>query len=115
MREDHDHHYEVMLKMGDNKSIYKREAYTLLSLLGDFGGFADALTLLIGLLSSFYSARMFTTAIAAELPYSNPGNKRNQISSKHQNTQNLKGKVERNLALSEADLNVLKEAIKTTK
>ena len=59
--------------MGDNKSIYKREAYTILSLLGDFGGFADALVLLIGLITSFYSARMFTAAIASELPYNRHG------------------------------------------
>ena len=62
----------IALRMGDNKSIYKREAYTVLSLLGDFGGFADALLLIIGLFASFYSAKMFTAAIAAELPYSHP-------------------------------------------
>ena len=65
----------ILLKMGDNKSIYKREAYTILSLLGDFGGFADALALLIGLFASFYSARMYTAAIASELPYSRKGKK----------------------------------------
>ena len=64
---------EIMIEMGDNKSIYKREAYTVLSLLGDFGGFVDALALLIGLFTSFYSARMFTAAIASELPYSHNG------------------------------------------
>ena len=45
--------------MGNNKSIFKREAYTVLSLLGDFGGFTDALVLIIGLFTSFYSSRMF--------------------------------------------------------
>ena len=64
---DHFHHY--YFKMGDNKSIYKREAYTILSLLGDFGGFTDALALIIGLFVSFYSSKMFTAAIARELPY----------------------------------------------
>ena len=63
----------MVLVMGENKSIYKREAYTILSLLGDFGGFADALALLIGLFASFYSARMYTAAIASELPYSRKG------------------------------------------
>ena len=52
--------------MGDNKSIYKRQAYTILSLLGDFGGFTDALVLLVGIFASTYSARMFSAAIASE-------------------------------------------------
>lgn len=54
--------------MGNNKSLYKREAYTLLSLLGDFGGFTDALSLILGTLTSIYSAKMYQAAIASELP-----------------------------------------------
>ena len=50
--------------MGNNKSVFKREAYTILSLLGDFGGFADALALLIGLNAFHYSAKMYTAAIS---------------------------------------------------
>ena len=65
--------------MGDNKSIYKREAYTILSLLGDFGGFTDALALIIGLFVSFYSAKMFTAAIAQELPYSDRSKQSEQL------------------------------------
>ena len=56
--------------MGDNKAVYKREAYTALSLLGDFGGFTDALALIFGLFASLYSAKMFNAAIAEEIPYS---------------------------------------------
>ena len=55
--------------MGNNKSIFKREAYTVLSLLGDFGGFTDALALIIGLFASVYSAKMFNAAIAEEISY----------------------------------------------
>ena len=55
--------------MGNNKSIYKREAYTALSLLGDFGGFTDALALIFGLFASVYSTKMFNAAIAQEIPY----------------------------------------------
>ena len=58
------------IRMGDSKSVYKREAYTLLDLLGDFGGFTDAILLIIRFITSFYSARMFNAAIATELPYS---------------------------------------------
>ena len=55
--------------MGDNKSIYKREAYTVLNLLGDFGGFSDALALIFGLFFSFYSTNMFKATIAGEIPH----------------------------------------------
>lgn len=51
--------FEVSFLMGDNKSLYVREAYTVLSLLGDFGGFTDALTLIAGIFTSVYSSRMF--------------------------------------------------------
>ena len=56
--------------MGDNKAVYKREAYTALSLLSDFGGFTDALALIIGFFASVYSAKMFNAAIAEEISYS---------------------------------------------
>ena len=60
---------DVIIQMGDNKSIYKRQAYTILSLLGDFGGFVDALVLLLGLFARFYGAKMFLASISSELPY----------------------------------------------
>ena len=55
--------------MGTHKSVYYREAYTALNLLGDFGGFSDAMALIFGLLVSFYSARMFNASIAEEIPF----------------------------------------------
>ena len=61
--------------MGKNKTLYKREAYTALSLLGDFGGFTDALTLIFGLFTSVYSSKMFTAATAEEIPYSSNSNR----------------------------------------
>ena len=59
----------MWLAMGQNKSVFKREAYTILGLLGDFGGFTDAVILIFGIFGSFYSRSMFTGAIAQELPY----------------------------------------------
>ena len=63
--------------MGDNKSVYRREAYSVLSLLGDFGGFTDALALIFGLFASIYSAKMFNAEIAGQMPfaYNNSGKK----------------------------------------
>ena len=81
--------------MGDNKSIYKRQAYTILSLLGDFGGFTDALVLLISIFASTYSARMFSAAIATELPYSHRDKQKFHRSNRwHQNIHNLREKIE---------------------
>ena len=42
-----------------------------MELLGDFGGFNDALFMLVGLVSSFYGAQMYQAAIARELKYQN--------------------------------------------
>ena len=50
--------------LGNKKMYYEREAYTFLELLGDFGGFNDALFLIIGTLSSFYASQMYQASIA---------------------------------------------------
>lgn len=55
---------QALIRMGNNKSIYQREAYSFLSLMGDFGGFTDAIFMLFGLFASSFSAKMFTSAIA---------------------------------------------------
>ena len=60
-------------QLSKSKLIYEREAYSFLSLLGDFGGFTDALALIIGIFASRYSARMFIAATAAELPHDEGG------------------------------------------
>ena len=59
--------FETLFELGTRKKYYKRQAYTILELLGDFGGFNDALFMLIGLVSSFYGAQMYQAAIAQEL------------------------------------------------
>ena len=48
--------YDTLFELSTSKKEYVREAYTFLTLLGDFGGFNDALVMLVGILSSFYSA-----------------------------------------------------------
>ena len=48
--------YETHFELSTSKKEYEREAYTILELLGDFGGFNDALLLLVGIISSFYSS-----------------------------------------------------------
>ena len=54
--------------MGSKKKTILRQAYTFLDLLGDFGGFNDALFFFGGIFLASYSSRMFMSSIAAELP-----------------------------------------------
>ena len=58
-----------IIEMSQKKNFYTRNAYTLLSLLGDFGGFNDAIVFLISILMSSYSAKMYAAQITAELPF----------------------------------------------
>lgn len=53
-----------------DKIVQMRQAYTFMALLGDFGGFNDALILILGTLMAVYSSKMYQSAIASELPYS---------------------------------------------
>ena len=39
-----------------------------MAFLGDFGGFKDAVLLIIGSLVSFYSAKVYSLEVASELP-----------------------------------------------
>lgn len=57
------------IKLSDKKSYFSRSAYTFLTLLGDFGGFNDALIFLISLFMSSYSAKMYAAHVTQELPY----------------------------------------------
>ena len=63
--------FQVVLEMSNIKHIHKREAYTFFDLIGDFGGFNDAMFLLIGLVITFYSAKAYENKIASELPVVN--------------------------------------------
>ena len=56
-----------MILMSNQKNFYSRSAYTFLTLLGDFGGFNDAIVFLISLFMGGYSAKMYAAQIASEL------------------------------------------------
>ena len=47
------------IQITNNRNVYKRTAYSLLGVLGDFGGFNDAIVFLISLFMSSYSAKMY--------------------------------------------------------
>ena len=48
--------YHTLFELSTTKKVYERQAYNILELFGDFGGFNDAMITLVGLVSSFYSA-----------------------------------------------------------
>ena len=50
---------EQQLILSARKRVEKRKAYTILELLGDFGGFNDAIFLIFSLPMSIYSAAMY--------------------------------------------------------
>ena len=60
----------IDINLSIDKNLYSRTAYTLLDLLGDFGGFTDAIIFIFGTVMSFYSASMYEASIASEFTYS---------------------------------------------
>ena len=56
---DEDDEWEFVFRLSDSKKFETRQAYTLLELLGDFGGFNDAIYFLISFPMSFYTSSMF--------------------------------------------------------
>ena len=57
-----------MIRLDNNKVNYERQAYSFFKLLGDFGGFNDALIFLVGNFTALYGSRMFSASIASTLP-----------------------------------------------
>ena len=53
--------------MSDNITYYERKAYTFMDLLGDFGGFNDAIIFILSTIFAGYSSRMFEASIATTL------------------------------------------------
>ena len=57
--------FKFSIELGKNKVIQKRQAYSLFDLLGDFGGFNDAIIFLISLPMSFYSSAIYSQHISS--------------------------------------------------
>ena len=57
-------HWLVQIHLGPQKTYFKRSAYTILEALGDFGGLNDALFLIIGSISTAYSAKFYSSSLA---------------------------------------------------
>mmetsp|Transcript_35174 Transcript_35174/g.46334 ORF Transcript_35174/g.46334 Transcript_35174/m.46334 type:complete len:81 (-) Transcript_35174:923-1165(-) len=50
---------QAEFELSDKMYTYERQAYTMLALVGDVGGFNGALILLQGFVMSFYSSILF--------------------------------------------------------
>ena len=57
--------WSVGIRLSSNKKVEKRQAYTILDLLGDFGGFNDAVYFLLSIPMSIYSSSMYSKHIAS--------------------------------------------------
>ena len=55
---------QLSLKLADLMRTQERESYSFITLLSDFGGFNDGISLLPALLMTFYNARLFSAAKA---------------------------------------------------
>ena len=56
------------LVISNQKYEYEREFYTLMTLVGDIGGFQGAVIMLPAFLMSLYTPKMFEVSIASEMP-----------------------------------------------
>ena len=58
----------MTLQLSDKKWTHERQAYSLMMLFGDLGGFASAVYLLPGLAMSYFSQLIFKWAVANSYP-----------------------------------------------
>ena len=56
--------WEFAIKLSEDKRVEKRKAYTSFDLLGDFGGFNDAIYFLLSIPLGIYSSSMFSRHIS---------------------------------------------------
>ena len=99
------------LRLDDSKVNYERQAYSFFQLLGDFGGFNDALIFLVGNFTALYGSRMFSASIASTLPTEKRENRHQE------NEEILLGKIDNDteFVLQREDIKVIKKSIKATK
>lgn len=60
--------FVVNFKLGTTRNDYERSPYTFFTLLGDIGGFYEAIFLFPAFLMSFYSASMFQKSLTSDFP-----------------------------------------------
>ena len=64
--------YHLEIALDDNMYYSERQAYGVLTLLGDFGGFNDAIFMVVGALIGYYSEKMFLKSITDDMNRKKP-------------------------------------------
>lgn len=60
--------FTVNFKLGTTRNDYERSPYTFFTLLGDIGGFYEAIYIFPAFFMSFYSASMFQKSLTSDFP-----------------------------------------------
>ena len=60
--------FTVEFAMSNNKHIHERKSQTILNIVGDIGGFNDAILLLFGPLILIYSSKSFDLSVPKGQP-----------------------------------------------
>ena len=66
----------MVIALSSNSKVESRQAYTLFELLGDFGGFNDAIYFLLSLPMGFYSSAMYNQHVASLFRYKKKSRKK---------------------------------------
>ena len=74
---------EIMFVLSPQVTTYEREAYTLMTLIADVGGFNGAIIILPSFFMSIYSSKMYEESVSREIPTKR--RKRNQTANSLRN------------------------------
>ena len=58
----------IRINLSDKKWTHERQVYNLMTLIGDFGGFNSAITIIPALIMSYFSEMMFKWSVASNMP-----------------------------------------------
>ena len=84
---------DIRLRLSEKKTLYERQAYTLMILIGDIGGFAGAIIGLPAYFLSWYSNKMFSASIYKQLPVKDSKKKQQHRRQYNSSSTNLQEKI----------------------
>ena len=109
--------WRVGVKLSSIKKVEMRQAYTILDLLGDFGGFNDAVYFLLSIPMGIYSSSMYSKHIASSFRLqsqpdsersSRSGSIENRISSQEASQKSLINELKRDRSKDSIHLSFIK-------
>ena len=66
---------QIEIMLSNQKYEYERKVYTLMTLIGDIGGFQGAIFMIPAFLLSFYTPKMFEASLLSDMPVKKPKKK----------------------------------------